>query len=140
MGQDRDASLPHRTCLNRELFGTISLRKETIRHAKTHHRPTYGVRNLLGLGGSLLATGLSSGQDGSKPQKRPRVLPTFTNSDFYDSQGKFSEQAARKAVHGPVSLFPLPGQRDAPQEPIRHRFRPRPFHGSGPGLLRLGER
>ncbi len=63
---------------------------------------------LLGLGGSLLATGLSSGQDGSKPQKRPRVLPTFTNSDFYDSQGKFSEQAARKAYMDLFRYFRYP--------------------------------
>jgi len=71
-----------------------------------HDTPRIGRRaaclSLFGLGGGLLAAGHALGQEKSdKPKtkgtKKPRTPPVFNNADFYGPDGKFNEEAAKKA-------------------------------------------
>ena len=71
-----------------------------------HDTPRIGRRaaclSLFGLGGGLLAAGHALGQEKSdKPKtkgtKKPRTPPVFNNADYYGPDGKFNEEAAKKA-------------------------------------------
>jgi D-lyxose ketol-isomerase len=87
-----------------------------------NHEPSITRRglcgSLVGLGAGLLAGQNVLAGDDSKPAKskdrpvrsfkRPRTLPSFNNSDFYGPDGKFNEEAAKKACLKLCAYFGYP--------------------------------
>jgi D-lyxose ketol-isomerase len=69
---------------------------------------------LLGLGGSALAVSAASAQEGrpkiraGKVAVRPRVMPALNNADFYGPDGKFNEDAAKKAYFDLMRFYNYP--------------------------------
>ncbi len=69
---------------------------------------------LLGLGGSTLVAGLASGQQ-PRPKLRmrriaapPDTMEPLKNADFYGADGKFNEEAAKKAYFDLMKSFNYP--------------------------------
>ena len=60
---------------------------------------------MFGVGGSLLPVNrcLAGGPSRRKGKRKPALC--FENSDFYDSQGKFNEEAAKKAYWSLIKWF-----------------------------------
>jgi hypothetical protein len=67
---------------------------------------------LVGLGGGLLLAGRALGAEKAegkgKPAKKPKTPLVFHNADFYTADGKFNEEAAKKAYLALCRYFGYP--------------------------------